>query len=66
MRTIAYIYTFIVLAYPPYAILTDEKPEQVAAQEYKPEWLCDCGARQQLRWNDPERLEFTEINGNLK
>lgn len=55
MRTLAYIYTICVLAYPPYAILTDE-PEQVTVHEYEHEWLCDCGAREQLRWNDPERL----------
>ena len=65
MRTLAYIYTFIVLAYPPYAILTDEPPKKVTVQDYKPEWICDCGAREIKKWNDPERLEFTEINGNL-
>lgn len=65
MRTLAYIYTLCVLAYPPYAILTDE-PKQVTVHKPEPYWICDCGAREQLRWNDPEKLEFTEINGNLR
>ena len=40
MRTLAYIYTLIVLAYPPYAILTDE-PKQVEQPKPEPVWVCD-------------------------
>lgn len=39
MRTLAYIYTLMVLAYPPYAILTDEK--KVEQPKPEPAWVCD-------------------------
>jgi hypothetical protein len=60
----AYAYVLTCVVYPLWLMATWQEPKK-EEPKYVPEYVCDCGARDLKRWNDPERLTLITINGTL-